>query len=198
MTPMFILYAVVIGLALGLALGGKPSRLAHLRIRWSPAIALGLCIQVALFSTPLGDASGDAAPWIYLGSTVLVLAAVLRNLAIPGMALVAAGGASNALAIIANGGYMPVSHEALDAMGRAEQSGYSNSKLVDDVVLAPLTDIFSMPVWVPWANVFSVGDILIGVGIAAAIVISMRRDGPAADEAATASTLEQPAGALTH
>ena len=32
--------------------------------------------------------------------------------------------------------------------------------------LAPLTDIFAMPRWLPFANVFSVGDVLIGVGVA--------------------------------
>jgi Family of unknown function (DUF5317) len=176
MTAMFILYAVIVGLAVGLALGGHPSRLGRLHFRWSTAIAGGLLIQVALFSTSLGEEAGDAAPWIYLASTVLVLAAVLRNVAIPGMALVAAGGASNAIAILANGGYMPVSPDALEAMGRAEQAGYSNSRLVEGVVLTPLTDVFSMPVWVPMANVFSIGDILIGVGIAAAIVLTMRRD----------------------
>jgi hypothetical protein len=196
MTPMFILYAIVVGLAVGLALGGHPSRLGRLHIRWSTAIAAGLLIQVALFSTSLGEEAGDLAPWIYLGSTVLVLAAVVRNIDIPGMALVAIGGASNAVAILANGGYMPVSPDALQAMGRAEQTGYSNSRLVQDVVLAPLTDLFAMPVWIPGANVFSVGDILIGVGIAAAIVLTMRRDGL---DARTATTdLDPLAGALTH
>lgn len=170
---MFILYAVVIGLALGLATGGRLSRLGQLHFRWAPVIAVGMVVQLALFSSPLGDALGDAAPWLYLGSTVLVLAAVARNIAIPGMAIVVVGGACNALAILANGGYMPVGAGALAAMGRAEQVGYSNSRLVDDVRLWPLTDVFAMPTWMPAANVFSVGDVLIGVGVAVAIVLAM-------------------------
>ena len=73
---------------------------------------------------------------------------------------------------------MPVSPDALAAMGRLPQEGYSNSRLVDGVVLGPLTDLFAMPAWVPVANVFSVGDILIGVGAAIAIVAAMHGRGP--------------------
>jgi uncharacterized protein DUF5317 len=157
--------------------GGRISRLAMLRFRWAPAIVLGLVVQLGLFSSPLGDALGPAAPWVYLGSTVLVLVAVARNVAIPGLALVVVGGACNALAILANGGYMPVGSAALAAMGRPEAVGYSNSRLVEDVRLWPLTDVFAMPTWMPAANVFSVGDVLIGVGVAAAIVLAMHERG---------------------
>ncbi len=64
--------------------------------------------------------------------------------------------------------------------------GYSNSRLVDGVVLAPLTDIFAMPAWVPIANVFSVGDLLIGVGCAVAVVATMHGRGPVEPPTATA------------
>jgi hypothetical protein len=191
---VFILYAVVLGLALGLVTGGRLSRLGALHFRWAPVMAVGLVVQLALFSSPIGNALGDAAPWVYLGSTVLVLVAVARNVAIPGMAIVVVGGACNALAILANGGYMPVGSAALAAMGRPEQVGYSNSRLVDDVRLWPLTDVFAMPTWMPAANVLSVGDVLIGVGVAVAIVMAMhgrlrgsaRGDGPAAGDAPSA------------
>ena len=175
---MFILYAVLAGLVIGLLSGGSTARLGELRFAWAPLIALGIVVQLALFSTPLGDALGPAAPAVYLASNVAVLAAVWRNLAIPGLVLVLVGGASNLLAIIANGGYMPVSPEALAAMGRLPREGYSNSRLVDGVVLGPLTDLFAMPTWVPAANVFSVGDVLIGVGAAIAIVAAMHGRGP--------------------
>lgn len=175
---MFILYAIVAGLIIGVVTGGSPARLGDLRFRWAPVVAIGLLVQVALFSTPLGAALGPLAPWAYVGSTALVLAAVARNLHIRGMALVLLGGLSNAVAIAANGGYMPVSAAALTAMGRTEATGYSNSRLVEDVRLAVLTDIFTMPTWLPAANVFSVGDVLIGVGAATAIVVAMHRPAP--------------------
>ena len=40
-----------------------------------------------------------------------------------------------------------------------------------------------MPAWVPMANVFSIGDILIGVGAAVAIVAAMHGRGPVARHA---------------
>jgi hypothetical protein len=196
---VFILYAIVAGLIVGLVTGGSPARLGDLRFRWAPAIALGLFVQVALFSTPFGGALGPLAPWVYVASNVLVLAAVAANLSIPGMVLVLLGGLSNVVAIAANGGYMPVSAAALDAMGRSESTGYSNSRLAEDVRLAPLTDIFTMPAWLPAANVFSLGDILIALGATILIVAAMHRGAPAlASRSGDPDTSSAPGGATAH
>jgi len=181
---VFILYAVVAGLIIGLATGGRPSNLGDLRFRWAPLIALGLLAQVLLFSTSIGSQLGDAAPIAYIASNIVVLAAVWRNFAIPGLPLVFIGGAANLIAIVANGGYMPVSPEAVAAMGRLPKEGYSNSRVVDGVVLGPLTDLFAMPTWIPLANVFSIGDALIGVGAAMAVVAAMHGRGPRTARAA--------------
>ena len=182
---MFILYAVVAGLLIGLVTGGSPSRLGDLRFRWAPLIALGMVGQLLLFSTSLGAALGDAAPAAYVISNALVLIAVLRNLAIPGLALVFIGGAANLVTIVANGGYMPVSPEAIVAMGRLPKEGSSNCKLIVGGVLGPLTDIFAMPTWIPLANVFSVGDALIGIGAAIAVVAAMHGRAPMNTRSAT-------------
>ena len=182
MAAMFILYAVVAGLIVGLLSRGSPARLGDLLFEWVPLIALGMAAQVALFSTPVGDALGPAAPIVYVASNVAVLAAVARNLAIPGFALVLAGGASNLIAICANGGYMPASPDAVAALGLALPPGYTNSRLIDGVgdhaVLWPLTDLFAMPAWLPAANIFSVGDLLIGICAAVAVVAAMHGRGP--------------------
>ena len=175
---MFILYAVAAGLIIGVATGGSLARLGDLRFRWAPLIALGMLGQVLLFSTSLGGQLGDAAPAAYVASNAVVLLAVARNLAIPGLALVLIGGAANLVTIVANGGYMPVSPEAVAAMGRLPKEGYSNSRLLDSVVLGPLTDIFAMPTWIPLANVFSIGDALIGIGAAIAVVAAMHGRAP--------------------
>jgi hypothetical protein len=170
---VFILYAVLAGLILGLVTGGSPVRLGDLRLSWAPLIVLAMVVQMLLFSSPLGNAMGDTAALAYVVSNVAVLVAVAANLAIRGLLLVLAGGVSNLTAIVANGGYMPVSAEALAAAGNLPMVGYSNSVPRDTVVLGPLTDLFSMPSWIPMANVFSVGDILIGVGVAIAVVAAM-------------------------
>ena len=48
------------------------------------------------------------------------------------------------------------------------------SAIVDDPALAPLTDVFALPSAVPFANVFSVGDVLIAIGVVIVIVAAMR------------------------
>ena len=174
---MFLLYAVVIGLALGVLTGGRVAGLASVTIRWPGAIVAGLVIQVVLFTPQVAARVGDLGPVIYIGSTMLVGAAVLRNWALPGMPLVAAGAACNLAAILANGGSMPASRAAVELMGGVAptiEAGYSNSSLAADPALWFLTDVFAMPRWVPFANVFSVGDLLIGAGIALVIVLAMR------------------------
>lgn len=175
---MFILYAVLAGLVIGLLTGGSPARIGDLRFRWASLIAVGMLAQVLLFSTRIGTALGPAAPVIYVASNLAVLVAVWRNIAIPGLRLVLLGGTYNLVAIAANGGYMPTSPEALAAIGHLPREGYSNSRLLDSVLFGPLTDVFAMPAWMPMANVFSIGDILIGLGAAVAVVAAMHGRGP--------------------
>lgn len=170
---MFMLYGLLLGLLIGFATGGRPARLGHLQFRWGALAMIGLAIQLVLFSSPLTNSFGDAAPLIYVGSTLLVLAAVLRNAALPGLALVAVGATSNLIAIIGNGGFMPATPGALAALGKRAPEGYSNSAVVADPVAPLLTDIFALPTWLPFANVFSIGDVFITAGIAVAVAWGM-------------------------
>lgn len=180
---MFLLYAILVGLAAGLLLGGRPGRLAEIRLRWTWLIVAGMVIQGLLYSDPVSERVGQlgpaVGPAIYVASMAMVLAAVFRNVRVPGLALVAVGGALNLAAIVANGGYMPASLAALGSHLPPPGSGYSNSVVLSNPALAPLTDIFALPEWVPAGNVFSIGDVLIGVGTAAAIVVGMRRSAAA-------------------
>jgi hypothetical protein len=41
-----------------------------------------------------------------------------------------------------------------------------------------LTDLVALPAWLPLANVFSVGDVLIGIGIALTLAFGMRASTP--------------------
>jgi hypothetical protein len=173
---VFILYAIPIGIVAGLLLGGRLDRLADLRLRWAPLALLGLFVQLALFADPIGNAVGNAAPAIYVASTAAVLVAVLRDVRITGMAIIAVGAACNLAAIVANGGYMPADPVALASVVELS-SGYSNSVVIGDPALQPLTDLFALPSTFPLANVFSIGDVLIGVGVAVTIAVAMRFQG---------------------
>ena len=180
---MFILYAVLIGLVLGFVLGGRLSGLATIDFRW-PWLAIGgFLVQLVLFSDAVRERAGDLGPPLYVASTVAVLIAVIRNIRIPGMALVALGAASNLAAIVANGGYMPASEGAFAALGGGLNPGYTNSAIVPNPALEPLTDLFALPSWLPFANVFSIGDVLIALGVVIVIAAGMRRRSSPADVA---------------
>ena len=172
---MFILYAVPVGILAGLLLGGRLERLGELRIRWAWLAVAGLVVQVILFADPVASIVGGLGPVVYVGSTAAVLVAVVRNWRITGMPIVALGAASNLLAIAANGGVMPASPEAVSAIDPLGSAGFSNSVVMADPALRPLTDIFALPAWLPFANVFSIGDVLIGIGLVVVIAAAMRR-----------------------
>jgi len=171
---MFILYAIPVGILVGLALGGRPDGLSTIRFRLPWVFAVGLAVQLVLFSDFVTERIGDAGVPIYVGSTLAVAAAIAANVRIRGMAVILAGAISNLAAIVANGGYMPASAEAIASLGRAPKTGYSNSSFVPDPALPWLTDIFALPSWLPFTNVFSVGDVLIGLGVVVVIASAMR------------------------
>lgn len=173
---MFILYAVVVGLIVGLLLGGKLSALGEIRFRWWPLVFVGFLLQVVLFQDAVAAGVGDLGPLLYVASTAMVVLAVLRNLDMPGIPLVALGAACNLAAILANGGFMPASPDAMAALGKAQPVIYSNSAVVAHPMLEPLTDIFALPPWLPLNNIFSIGDAILALGVVVVIVTTMRRD----------------------
>ena len=174
---MLILYAVFAGIVAGYLVGGRLERLGSMGFRWAPLAIAGFVVQLLIFG-PLDRVVGAAGLPLYVGSTVAVLAAVVRNIAIPGLAFVVVGTISNLAAILANGGVMPADPGAVTLAGIEHGPGFSNSAIVGSPVLAPLTDVYALPAGVPLANVFSIGDVLIGVGIAVAIAAGMRSKPP--------------------
>jgi Family of unknown function (DUF5317) len=182
---MFILYAIVLGLIVGRLLGGRLDGLAGLSFRWVGLAIAGLTAQVLLFAAPATRGLDQIGPPLYVASTGAVLLFVLANIRVRGMAVVALGAGLNLVTIVANGGTMPASRAALETAGLDGTNGYTNSQALASPVLAPLGDVFALPAGIPLANVFSVGDVLIALGILAVIVAAMRRpaalDTPAPD-----------------
>jgi hypothetical protein len=175
---VFIVYPILLALPVGWLLGGSLERLGRLHVRWWPLALAGLGVQVILFAGPVAERVGALGTPVYVGSTALVLAVVVRNVRLPGFGLVVAGATLNLAAILANGGCMPTTPAAVlgsgDRLEAYADPAYSNSCLVDDPALAPLTDVLYLPAWLPLANVFSIGDACIGLGVFVAIVGGMR------------------------
>lgn len=174
---MLLLYFLVGGLLVGRLSGGRISRLGDIQFRWAGLALLGLLVQLALFAPPVATRVGTLGPSLYVASTAVVLVALLRNVRLPGLALVAVGAFMNLAAIVANGGYMPSSPSAwagLTGVAALPTSDYSNSALAGPNTLLPfLGDVFYLPRPIPLANVFSIGDVLIGLGAAWLLVRAM-------------------------
>ena len=171
---MVMILAVPLGIVAGFLARGRVDGLTDLRIRWAWVAVAGLLVQGFLFSDTGFELAGDAAPAIYVISTAAVLATVLRNYRLTGMPIVALGSLSNLAAIVANGGSMPADPGAL-ALAGLPVVDHNNSVVLQAPTLQLLTDIFAIPAGLPFANVFSIGDVLIAAGIVVLIAAAMRR-----------------------
>lgn len=176
---MLLLYSIAAGLVLGRLAGGRLHNLERVRFHWWPLALGGLAVQLVLFAGPVASRLGAEAAGIYVLSTLAVLAALLRNLNLPGLPVIATGAVLNLVPVLANGGYMPSSPEAwLELTGSAALpvSHFTNVVLAaPDTAFAILGDIFAFPRQLPMATVFSVGDAVIAVGAVIFLVAAMRR-----------------------
>lgn len=186
---MLLLYAIPLGLLAGRLSGGRLAPLTAVQFHWGPLALGGLFFQVALFSEPLASNVGHAGPGLYVASTAVVLLAILRNIPAAGMPVITAGALFNLAAIVANGGQMPADPAAVAALtGQALVPGdsFTNSALSGaGTALAFLGDTMVFPRPIPLANVFSLGDLLIGLGAVIFLVRTMRQ--PAAPHTRMAS-----------
>ena len=89
------------------------------------------------------------------------------NRRLPGILFIGAGGLLNGVTITLNGGTLPASSAALQSSGHAAAPGeFANSAVLPDAKLATFGDIFATPSWLPGHNVFSLGDVMIWLGLA--------------------------------
>jgi hypothetical protein len=169
---VILLVSVALALLISLFLRGKLANLGRVNLRVSYIFPLALGLQVLIFSpnwqARLGPQWGAI---LYALSIVLLLPAVWLNRDIAGISLLGVGLVLNALVILANGGHMPASLQALRSAGIVapnatfETIRVTNSSLISsDTPLWFLGDVFAIPQPWPLANIFSVGDLLIGAG----------------------------------
>jgi hypothetical protein len=171
---MLFLVAILIGLVVGLLCGGRLSHLARLRLRWLWLVPLSLVIQLLIF--PLFS---EAPLLPYATAPLHVLSYALAglwlivNLRVIPLVVIGIGALANFLVVAANGGRMPASIAALRAAGwsttadhLASQGRYGNVVLMGETTrLNWLGDYLYLPSWVPFSTAFSVGDVLVMVGL---------------------------------
>jgi hypothetical protein len=148
--------------------GGRLGALLEVRLRHVWAILAALGLEVAAIELPgLADRLRTA---LLVAAYPILAVFLVANWHVPGIPLVALGGAMNLLVISVNGGVMPASPSALAGAGLpVHPSGFHNSAVLPDPRLGFLGDVFFIPASWPLSNVFSVGDVLIGLGVAWAL-----------------------------
>lgn len=172
---MILLAAIVLSLTIGLVRGGRLRRIAEIPLRygWLALIALGL--QVAFVSGPRWGL--ELPVGVLVGSYALLVGVIALNWRLPGMPLMALGLALNLAVMAANGGYMPVTPEALARAGLgqwAARETFGSPILGAKDILLPregtrlwwLSDILVVPGPAPFRAILSVGDILLAAGVA--------------------------------
>lgn len=165
-----LIETLIVALLISLLCGGKLSRLGQLVLRESWLVPVALLIQSGLYWTDVRGI-GLGLSWATLvlgtGSYFLLLFFTWRNKACPGMKWITLGILLNTLVIGLNGGVMPVDPSFLpEASRNALLEGQGTHGLMTSMThLSFLADRFYLDMLGFSKQVFSVGDILIDIGI---------------------------------
>ncbi len=171
---MVLALPVALALALGLALGGRLSQLAEIHLRAPLLFLAAIALQIVAFPVA-------GLPWkthetvasvLWVASYGLLVVAAVLNRRLTGVPVVAAGMCLNLVAILANRGTMPVGYGAMHDAGRVDLV-HANSTAMSDPSLPWLIDRWAAPDWLPLANVFSVGDVVIALGAFVIVLAAM-------------------------
>jgi Family of unknown function (DUF5317) len=152
--------------------GGKLSALADVPLRRSWLAAAAILIQVVVISLlPSGSPAFHAG--LHMASYALLGAFAWSNRRVAGVLVVSLGGLLNFAAIVANGGVMPTDPGAIGSLAHTTKAGdFANSAVLTHPHLSFLGDILATPASWPVHNIFSVGDVLIVVGVAVLVHVA--------------------------
>src|SRR5450759_5502676 len=181
---MLVLAACALALISPLLAARWPAALLLHRWRWPLLIWVTLAIQVVVVEVPL---PGGLAPVLHVMTYLVALGFVWANRHIPRIMLVAAGAAANGITIALNNGVLPASAGAAAAAGVESHTTFANSAVIDHPTLPWLGDVFAWPAPLPLANTFSVGDVLIAIGVVLIAWTSTCRLGRTPDQGTEAS-----------
>jgi hypothetical protein len=163
---VLLVLALVGGLAIGLTRGGSLEALGRIRV-----VRPGLFAAAALAVVAARFVPGLQVPGWIAGTMLLALFAAANN-RLPGLSLVLAGMALNAVVVTANGA-MPVSRHQAELLG-FDADDITSSRVLEptgpDTVLEPAADVIPFPF--PGApSLISVGDVLVcsGAGLFGAV-----------------------------
>jgi len=172
---MVLVFDILLGMLVGVLLGGRLSALADLQLRGLPLFGVAVLLQVLAYPSgvlpwTVPDAVATA---LWLGTYGLLIAIVVLNRRVTGFVIAGIGMASNLLAVLANGGHMPALPRALRGAGVPFDGVVLNSVADAHPRLTWMVDRWAAPSFVPGANVYSIGDVLLMVGGIVMVVAAM-------------------------
>ena len=204
-----LILSLVIGIGLGLLAGGSILNLGTVRLRVMSFLFLGLALRyMTQFAIESGNELADAFRLpLFAGGFTLLLLGLWANREQPGLPLAFVGILFNAVAVVTNGGCMPVWQPAIVAAGLPIDGDVSAfDKVVSATsacavpgdflaVAGALGDVLPIPI--PFIrNVASIGDFLLAAGLAFFLfAITVRH--PAEYEEANTGAIRRRLGQLT-
>lgn len=162
------------GLLVGKARGGKFSNISSGEIRGWYFIGASFLVE---FSAVYFASKGvklivDGISFIHLLSYILLFFGLFMNCDKYPFWIITAGVFLNFIVIMANGGQMPISIEALTSAGLLENAAdivqgriVTHTPIVGDTKFKFLADILALPKFYPRPKVYSIGDIFMAVGV---------------------------------
>jgi hypothetical protein len=174
-----LLVSIVIAIIITWMQEGELSRLGEVEFRlwWVvPLITIAQSVVIRFSRSPSRLMLWHPRPLIVIVSYLVLWIVVWLNRRLPGMGIVLLGVTLNLIAIAANGGYMPISPEALARIGAGEaayQRPAGSVVLGSKDVLLPhqlahfsmLGDAIVVPEPFPWPTAMSVGDCMLAAGV---------------------------------
>jgi len=167
---LFLLLAVIVGYMKG----GKFIRLKNLEFKMLSPIIIALIFQYLLLIFSDNDLKivGNYVEEIYLGSFILLFIGILLNIKTPSLWLVLIGAISNFVVFFMNGMKIPVAADALNLAGMNNTiNSIENGQYKLYEIIASGTDysllgkVIAIDQVLPISGVFSIGDVLITLGL---------------------------------
>lgn len=187
---MILLLALIVSILVSLVRGGRFRWLAQVSFRLGWLAILAFALQWSIIYAPLPRTEGLLGPRTLqlMATYVLVAVVVIVNRRVPGLPLIGIGLGLNLLVMLANGGFMPVTMEAVERAGLTHLAlgAEPGARLMatKDIILPieatrlwVLSDIFVIPAALPFSTVFSPGDIFLAAGVFVLFQCAMRPQG---------------------
>ncbi|MDP2211531.1 MAG: DUF5317 family protein [Candidatus Aquicultor sp.] len=164
---MFILGFIMLALLFGYLQGGRLDALSQVRLRYGVLVFIALAIQITLLAWEPSSNSAWAMVDIAANaaSYLCIVVFMVANSHIAGTRVLAAGLSLNLPAIISHSSSMP----SATALSGVDAASLGVPSAPVGSALWYMGDILSMPKGIPFAAAFSVGDVMVGLGIFVAL-----------------------------